>query len=268
MTGQKRNPLLRRRTLEREISVRGVASVSELCTLLGASPATIRRDLAALEKEGSIKRGYGGAAARSIRPAEEALAVREHKHVDAKRAIARTTVQLIGPGETLFLNDGSTILALARELAASRIEVFVATPAVNLPSILVANPAISICLLGGFIRATSLATGGPFAERMVEQINADLAIMSCDAFDTTNGMCFTNAEDAALACKMTTKAKRRIALVHSEKFNWRARISAVPLNDIDVLVTERLSPDLIAELQRAGIEVIVANQKRAVGKPA
>ena len=81
-------------------------------------------------------------------------------------------------------------------------------------------------------------------------------------------MCFMNPEDAALARKMTTKAERRIALVHSEKFTWRARISAVPLSDIDVLVAESLSSDFVTELQRAGIEVIIANQKPADGKAA
>jgi len=69
MIDQARSPLLRRRALERELSIRGAASVAELCKLLGASPATIRRDLAALEEEGIIKRGYGGASARSIMPA-------------------------------------------------------------------------------------------------------------------------------------------------------------------------------------------------------
>ncbi|MGH6947560.1 MAG: DeoR/GlpR family DNA-binding transcription regulator [Kiloniellales bacterium] len=267
MSDLTRSPLLRRRALERELAIRGAASVAELCHLLGASPATIRRDLAALEDEGAIKRGYGGASARSVRPAEEALAVREQKHVDAKRAIARVAVRLIGAGDTVFLNDGSSILAVARELAASDIEAFVATPAVNLPSILVANPAISICLLGGFIRPTSLATGGPFAERMVEQINADLAILSCDAFNATDGMCFMNAEDAALARKMTTKAKRRVALVHSAKFAWRARISAVPLADLDVLVTESLPPEVNGELQRAEVEVVLAGSDVGAAGP-
>lgn len=258
MTIGQRTPLLRRRALERELTTRGAASVAELCELLGASAATIRRDLAILEQRGAVKRGYGGASAQSVGPAEEALAVRERKHAEAKRAIARAAARLIGPGETLFLNDGSTMMALARELAASDLDVFVATSAVNLPGILIANPSISVCLLGGFIRATSLATGGPFAERMIEQINADLAILSCDAFNPSDGMCFMNAEDAALSHKMTTRAKRRVALVDSAKFSARARISAISPSDIDALVTERMPPDLAGDLARAGVEVILA----------
>lgn len=260
MKNRIRSPLLRRRALERELAVRGAASVADLCELLDASPATIRRDLAMLEDQGILKRGYGGASVRSLRPAEEALAVREHKHIEAKRIIARAALGQIKAGDTVFMNDGSSILALAREIAASDLELFVATPAVNIPSTLVSNRGISVCLLGGFIRRTSLATGGPFAEQMVDQINADLAVLSCDAFNAQAGMCFMNAVDAALARKMAAKAQRLVVLAHSAKFDWRARISAIPLSDIDVLVTERIPHDLEGELQRAGVEVIVATE--------
>lgn len=268
MKNRKRSPLLRRRALERELAVRGAASVADLCEILDASPATIRRDLAVLEDQGIVKRGYGGATVRSLRPAEEALAVREHKHVEAKRRIACAALGQINSGDTIFMNDGSTILALAKEIAASDLEIFVATPAVNIPGILVSNRGISVCLLGGFIRHTSLATGGPFAEQMVDQINADLALLSCDAFNTQAGMCFMNAEDAALARKMTTKARRRVALVHSAKFGWRARISAIPLADIDALVTEHMPQDLASELQRAEVEVIIAAEDKTARRLA
>ncbi len=238
--------------------MRGAVSVTDLCELLDASPATIRRDLAALEQDGLVSRGYGGASVRSLRPAEEALAVREQKYLQDKQAIARAAVGLIKSGDTLFLNDGSTILALARDIALTDLELFVATPAVNIAHILSNNPNITVCLLGGFVRRTSLATGGHFAESMVEQINADLALLSCDAFSATDGMCFMHPEDAALAKKMTAKAKRTVSLVHSAKFDWRARISSVPLSDIDVLVTGDLRPDLDSEFRQANVEIVVA----------
>src|SRR5688572_29317137 len=69
-----RNPIARRRALRRELTVRGSVSVAELSQVLGASAATVRRDLEALSREGVLERSYGGAAVRSTRPAEEALA--------------------------------------------------------------------------------------------------------------------------------------------------------------------------------------------------
>lgn len=258
MTNQKRNPLARRRMLRQEIALRGTVSVNELCELLEASPATIRRDLTALEQDGFVSRGYGGASVRPIRRAEEALAVREQRHITAKQEIARATIGLIKSGDTLFLNDGSTMLPLVHDLALTDLELFIATPAVNIAQILANNPNVTVCLLGGFLRRTSLATDGHFAEAMICQINADLAILSCDGFSITDGMCFSHPGDAALAGKMTSKAKCTVGLVHSAKFNWRARITGVALSSIDVLVTEKIQPELDAELANANVKVINA----------
>lgn len=258
MSRQKRNPIARRHSLRREIALRGAVSVAELCDLLNASPATIRRDLAALERDGVVSRGYGGASTRSLRPAEEALAVREQKHLAAKQAVARAAIGLIRSGDTLFLNDGSTVLTLARDIALTDLELFIATPAVNIAHILSNNPNVTVCLLGGFVRRTSLATGGHFAEAMVDQINADMAFLSCDAFSAADGMCFMHPEDAALARKMIVKAQKTVALIHSAKFERRARISSVPLGEIDVLVTEVPRPDLESELRQANVEIVTA----------
>lgn len=255
-----RNPIARRLRLRRELAVRGAVSVAELSDLLGASPATIRRDLTALARDGVVQRGYGGAAARTSRPAEEALAIREHRNVEEKRLVARAALGLVKSGDTLFLNDGSTVAVLARELAEADLELFVVTSAVNVANSLVGNPRMTVCLLGGFVRRTSLATGGPFAEAMVEQFNADLALLSCDAFSPAQGMSFTNPEDAAVARKMAGRARRCVALVIHPKFAWSARLTGVTLDDIDVVVTDAIDAELAADLSRAGIEVVEARR--------
>lgn len=59
-------------------------------------------------------------------------------------------------------------------------------------------------------------------------------------------------------CLNCAKAKRTVSLVHSAKFDWRARISSVPLSDIDVLVTGDLRPDLESKLRQANVEIVVA----------
>ncbi|AKI00534.1 transcriptional regulator, DeoR family [Hoeflea sp. IMCC20628] len=261
MRSRERNPITRRHALRKEIALRGAVSVAELSSLLNASPATIRRDLKALDEEGVLSKGYGGASIRPLRPAEEALAVRQRKFVSEKQAIAKAAVGLIKSGDTVFLNDGSTILELAREIALTDLEIFIATPAVNIAEILAKNSNITVCLLGGLLRQTSLATGGHFAISIVNQINADLAFLSCDAFSLTDGMCFTHPDDAAVAARMSVKATRTIGLVHIAKIDWKARISSVPVDAIDTLITEAQHPELESRLLQANVEMIVAGFK-------
>ncbi|MFT5113570.1 MAG: DeoR/GlpR family transcriptional regulator of sugar metabolism [Parasphingorhabdus sp.] len=258
MSSTKRNPIARRRALRREIAEHGEVSVNELCELLDASPATIRRDLSVLAQEGKVSRGYGGASVPSMRPAEEALAVRAHKFVKEKQAIARVALDFITPGNTLFLGDGSTVLALARDIALTDIELFIATPAVNISEILVSNPKITVCLLGGFVRQTSHATGGYFAEAMVDQINADLAITSCDALSLSVGMCYSHAVDAALAKKMSLKSTRTMALINHAKIDSKARICGTALEDIDIIITEKRHPKMEQLLEKTKVRVVCA----------
>jgi DeoR/GlpR family transcriptional regulator of sugar metabolism len=256
----RRNPIARRRILRHELAVRGAVSVAELSEILSASSNTIRRDLDALAREGVVERGHGGAAPRALRPAEEALAIRERKNVDEKRMIARAVARMVKPGEMLFLNDGSTTMALARELVNVEFDLFVVTPAVNVANQLVENSRLTVCLLGGFVRRSSLATSGPFAETMLEQFHADVAALSCDAFSVDEGMSFSNPEDASLSRKMAARARRCIAMVTSAKFEQTARLTGFAASEIDTIVTDTLPAARRAAVEAAGIGLVEASK--------
>lgn len=258
MSSTKRNPIARRRALRREIAEHGEVSVNELCELLDVSPATVRRDLAVLAQEGKVSRGHGGASVPSIRPAEEVLAVRAHSFVKEKQAIARVALNFIAPGNTLFLGDGSTMLAMARDIALTDFELFAATPAISILEILVSNPKITVCMLGGVVRRTSHATGGYFAESMVDQINADLAIISGDALSLSDGLCYNHPVDAALAKKMSRKSTRTMALINHAKIGSKARICGTALEDIDIIVTEKRHPEMEQLLDNTKVRIICA----------
>jgi DeoR/GlpR family transcriptional regulator of sugar metabolism len=78
------------------------------------------------------------------------------------------------------------------------------------------------------------------------------------SFSVGEGMSFANAEDALLSRKMAQRAKRCIAMVTHPKFAWTARLTGVPIGEIDVLVTDALPPDLRDDLAAADFAVIEA----------
>jgi DeoR/GlpR family transcriptional regulator of sugar metabolism len=256
-----RNPAARRHQLRREIALKSTASVAELCKLLNASPATIRRDLDVLQSEGLIVRSYGGASVQPKRPAEQAFAVREQEDVEAKRAIAKSVIDLINPGETVFLNGGSTSLAVARELAISNLKLFVATPGIHIATVIAENENITVCLLGGFVQRNLLVTSGLFTEAMIDQINADIAIIDGDAFDPEQGLSFDSPTDATEARHMLRSSKRWVALVTGTKFHRRARITGLKLSEVTHIVTDVIDPPLEDSLTNLGIEVIHAESE-------
>ncbi len=256
-----RNPLARRRAIQRALTAHGVLSVGELCRLVQASPATVRRDLAELEREQVVERSFGGAALKVERPAEQAFAVREEQDAAGKHQIAAAVLQRLKPGSTIFMNDGSTVMAIAREIVASGLQLFVITPAVNVAAKLSESATVTACLLGGFVRQTSLATAGPFAEAMIEQFNADYAILSPDGLEPKHGLTFSHAEDAAIARKMGEQSRHVIAVATSGKFRRLGRITAVPFKAIGTLISDHIPAELANRLRQSGVEIIETDAK-------
>src|ERR1700721_1883483 len=107
----------------RRFRIRGILSgqrtitASDLCSALGVTAATVRRDLAALEQDGVLVRSHGGAvspiSSTSFHPSYETLS---HSHSGEKRAIAREAQRLVLDGETVFLEGSTTGYELARGL--------------------------------------------------------------------------------------------------------------------------------------------------------
>lgn len=242
--------------IRRQLLVDGVVNVESLAQTLNVSVATIRRDLSILEDEGSVRRTHGGATDPHLRGGDQEFAQREQIDSDAKRLIARAALELIEHDQTLFMNDGSTLLALARELVLSDLSLTVATSGVNIATALSENPEISTYLAGGLVRHKTRGTTGDFVEQMLSSINADVAFISAEGFSVEEGLTYSYEVDAKIARVMYTKAKSSVILATNRKIGQRDRITAVPASAIDVLITNNLDQSEIRTFQDLGIKVI------------
>ena len=261
MTDRIHNPAARRLAIQGELMSKGTVSVEALSKRLGVSVATIRRDLSLLEDEGHMRRTHGGAVITAPRGADQDFALREQVDPEAKRTIASHAAGLIEPDSTLFMNDGSTILALAREIAAQRVKLMVVTPGVNVATFLSECPTVSTYLLGGHLRHRTLGTSGAFAERMLDAFNADTAFIAAEGFGPEFGLTYSYETDATLARLMSERASRTVVLATARKLSQRDRITALPVGAVDVLITDSDAPDILAAYQDAGVEVITAQPR-------
>jgi DeoR family fructose operon transcriptional repressor len=100
----------RRFRIREILSMRRTITASELCEKLDVTAVTIRRDLAALEAQGVLVRSHGGAISRmsstNFQPAYETLL---RSHSEEKEAIARQAERLILDGDTVFLENSTTV---------------------------------------------------------------------------------------------------------------------------------------------------------------
>jgi len=258
MVEKNQNLAGRRASIQRQLLLDGIVDVKSLAQELGVSLATIRRDLTALEAEGSIRRTHGGATAMASRGADQAFALREQIDSEGKRRIARTAFELVEKDQALFMNDGSTILALARELVASYLDLTVATPGVNIATTLSENPRIDAYLAGGLVRHRTLGTTGDFVEQMLTMINADVAFVAAEGVSATEGLTFSYEADAKIARIMNRKAAKTVVLATSRKLGHRDRMTAIPATAVDILVTDCNDEAKNDEFRKLGILVMTA----------
>ncbi len=247
----------RRERIRRLIAARQQVSVGELSALLGASPSTIRRDLARLEQEGRLQREHGGATACESTPAapEPSVLERANEQIEDKRRIGRAAAQLVADGETVFISSGTTTAEVARCLR-GRTGLIVMTNALNIAHLLLDDPGITLVVVGGLLRRSELSLVGPLADQAVRDLRADKVIMGIHAlhpdFGLTNDTLLeTQTDRAILHC-----APQVIIVADHTKLGRVAPSLVAPVTEMHVLVTDRAAPnDVLEALRNRGVRI-------------
>src|SRR5579863_4229981 len=106
----------RQQIIRKLVQERSVVSVMDLVEILGASEATVRRDINGMAEAGELRRIHGGVEA--LTPRHESHLVgtpfelNQEVGVAQKRAIAQAAVGLIADGSSIIINGGTTTYAM------------------------------------------------------------------------------------------------------------------------------------------------------------
>lgn len=247
-------PKQRQAQIAELVSNNGEASVDALVALFGVSAETIRRDLGQLAEVGVIQKVHGGAR-RSRLFEEGTFEERMAENAPAKKEIARKLAHLVEPGDTLFVDTGSTTLACAQELAAIP-DLTVITNSVRVARTLGAGKSGSVYLLGGEYRADNAQTVGPAAIEQIRDYQADYAIITVAALDAGVGAMDSLDEEAHVARAMIDCARQLIVVADATKFERKAAYRICRLDEIDMLVTDQWpGPAFRSALEGASVEI-------------
>lgn len=231
-------------------------SLDELAELLDVSPSTVRRDLTALESKGTIRRTHGGARVVSPKSDEFAFATRDTHQLDEKEAIGRACAELVKPNQSLILDAGTTVFHVARHLDAKSPQVI--TNSLPVANLLASNPRVEVLVSGGMIYPRLGVLVGPLAVEAFSRLHADVAIMSSGGI-TLDGITNSHGLLIDIQRAMIAAAQRVIFCLDHSKFERRSVSFLCPLDEIDVVVTDRLAPaPLLQGLRDRGIEVVQA----------
>lgn len=235
---------------------RRIVRVNELCKELSASPATIRRDLAEMESRGLTKRVHGGAVCVDNRLDEPVFASKAGIASREKDSIATAALGLIRPSDSIFLDGGSTILALAHLM----MEMSSVTVVTN--SLIVANLFASkgprVITVGGELRRLSQTFVGSLSRHTIDNIHVDKAFMGTIGVSATAGMTTTDPREAQTKELIMQHAREVILLADSSKIGKISFVKFGTPGSGQTLLTDSGAPaDELRLLKKTGMKVVV-----------
>ncbi|HOX57490.1 MAG TPA: DeoR/GlpR family DNA-binding transcription regulator [Candidatus Paceibacterota bacterium] len=235
----------------------GVIRVEDLCRRLKVSPATVRRDLDQLERGGAIRRVHGGAVSVESRLDEPVFADKTSLAVREKRRIAEAALRFIEPGDTIYLDGGSTVLELAR-LLRDRTNLTVVTNSLYAAHEL-AGRGPRLIVIGGELRRLSQTMVGPLTGPVLHELHLDKAFMGTIGFALNEGLTTTDPSEAFTKRLVKDQARQVIVLADSSKAGKVSFASAGHWEKVHVLITDKqIDKDFAKELIKKNIKLVRA----------
>ncbi len=230
---------------------------AELMERFDISIETVRRDLDDLEKQGVLRKVYGGAVVNVSLNSEPEYANRSQMNAQQKDAIAEEAAKLIQPGDTVFLGVGTTVQAMVQYMKSiPRLTVF--TNALRTAVALSEIPECTVILPGGQLRNKELTISGFPAEENLVHFNVDKAFIGIGGI-TENGITDFHIGEAQLHRRLVMNAKQSVALADGSKLGVRALNNVCSLEQISLIITDsNARKQTVAQLKDAGAKIIIA----------
>jgi DeoR family glycerol-3-phosphate regulon repressor len=249
-------PKERRSRIFDTIRQEGRITVDMLVSEFNSSAETIRRDLNKLSKAGKIQKIHGGAMLPGSSE-EGSYQQRMGENAKAKRLAAQKACALISPGETLFIDTGSSTLIFAEE-AQSIAGLIVITNSAEVARVMSSSEnGTRVFLLGGEYNSDNRETMGPMAISQLENFHAQHAVLATGAIDAVAGVMSFDAGEAAVTRAMLGRAENAIVLADSSKCGRIAPFVIGQLEQFDYLVCDVDPGQLLADaLKQHDVKVL------------
>ena len=193
-------------------------SVEKLAKRFFVSESTIRRDLDKISGDGMIRRTYGGAVMLDNLSNELPMMLREHENTDAKLIVAREAVTHITNGATIILDTSSTVTAMIPLL--NQFEgLTIVTNGIKTCYLLNSYSKITTYCTGGKLREHNMSLVGMNACQRLNEINADIAFISCRGLSVEKGVTEASEEEAQIKKAMINAASKTILLCDNSKLD-------------------------------------------------
>lgn len=250
MSGELRKEVILER-LERDQRVSVVALSEEF----GVSGETIRRDLKELEAEGAVRRVHGGAIPVG-KTSDTPITERIKANANEKDEIATLARQLISDDCAIFLDTGTTTLALARRLSGFK-KLRLHTNSLRIGQAACEHFGVRVQMTPGNLRPIEQDLVGYDTISYIRQFHYDIVFMGAAAINADFGFMDIEEDEARIRQVLRKQTSHSVILADHSKFEKTGNVITAGFGDVGTLVTDRHPPaDIFQTLKRAKIEVI------------
>lgn len=239
------------------VLARGFASLEDLAAVFQVSTQTIRRDVIRLDAAGLLQRFHGGVGA----PGDRVRVGYRHKQaiaIDSKLRIGALAAGLVPDGAAIYLDVGTTIEALARELLGKPLRVVFTN---NMPAALLlgGDQSVEVYVAGGQVRGADGSLVGDAAAKAMSGIAVDIAFIGCSGFAEDGSPMDFDPQKVAIKTAVLANARRAVLLADSSKFLRSALVKIAAPQSFSTLVSDAPPPTPLAgSLAAAGVAVEIA----------
>lgn len=238
------------------LTEKGYLNAAELSEIFDVDSSTIRRDLSLLEKSGKVVRTHGGLLlAEAEHSFDTPYDVRQKMNTAAKTAIAQYAASLVQDGQSLILDNGSTVFALALALKNKK-NLTVVTNDIYCAMAMGQHPGITLHVAGGLMLNNVYTLVGQETVDKINSIHVDWAFLGSEGIHFENGVTNINTIEIPVKQAMIKAADKTVVLADSSKIGYRALAHVCPLSDIDMIITEA-SPTLKQRTKYGPMLVVV-----------
>lgn len=237
----------------------GKVRVKDLSEMFKVTEDCIRKDLGALEKQGKLKRTYGGAVVR--RENLHMLEVSKHRNTDveAKRRIAQAAVKLIHEKDMVFLDISTSNLAIAELLVKTDRDMTVVTNMIDILVVLARNPKIRLVFAGGKINKSRDGFWGGMTLDFISKLKPDIAFVGAVGVDVKeNSVSTYDIEDGINKAAIVRVSKRAYVVAEARKLSSDGNYNYTSLDTLSGLITDsKPAEDICEAAEDYGVEIIL-----------
>ena len=234
--------------------------MQELKNIFQVSEPTIRQDLEVMEQSGLIVRQHGGAFLSNYSTFASGIQLARRTNMEMKAMIGAKAAEFVNSGDSIILDSGTTVAEMIKYLASKK-DLKIVTPAINITLALGKEPTNTILMTGGEFKAPTLSLTGDKAALVFKDLYVEKLFLAAGGFSIEAGLTYPGFTDLPLKRAMIDSAKTVYLLVDSSKLEKVLFASLGCQERINYLITDSgITKEYIDRLASINIDTIIAGE--------